>query len=150
MADPLSISASIVAVLQLTSVVAKYLKDVKGGAGYRLRLRDEIRGAVALLEMLKDRIEDEDDDDEGDRDGGGGDMSAWRESVQQLAVPDGPLDQFKKSLERLVKKLVPAGTFQIMKKSLTWPFDKKDVDEILQSIERQKSLFSLALENDHL
>lgn len=146
MADPLSISASIIAVLQLTSVVAKYLKDVKGGAGDRLRLREEIRSAVALLEMLKDRIEDDDDEDEGD----GGDMSAWRDSVQQLAVSDGPLDQFKKSLERLVKKLVPTGTFQNLKKSLAWPFDKKDVDENLRSIERQKSLFSLALENDHL
>jgi hypothetical protein len=36
MADPLSITASIIAVLQLTSVVAQYLKDIKGGFGDRL------------------------------------------------------------------------------------------------------------------
>jgi hypothetical protein len=141
MADPLGITASIIAVLQLTSVVAQYLKDVKGGSGDRLRLREEIRSTVALLEILKDRVEDEDEDT---------DMDAWRTSVQQLAISDGPLDQFKRSLERLIKKLVPGGKLEQFKKGLTWPFDKNDVEEILRGIERQKSLFSLALENDHL
>jgi hypothetical protein len=58
---------------------------------------------MALLEMLKPRIEDEDEDLN---------VPAWRVSVQQLAVRDDPLDQFKTSLERLVKKLVPTGTFR--------------------------------------
>jgi len=58
MADPLSVTASIITVLDLAAKVTSYLKDVKGGAEERLRLRDELRNTVTLLHMLKDRTED--------------------------------------------------------------------------------------------
>jgi hypothetical protein len=33
---------------------------------------------------------------------------------------------------------------------LTWPFQKEEVGDILGLIERQKMMFSLALQNEHL
>ena len=49
MADPLSISASIIAVLQLTSIVAQYLQDVQGASNERQRLLDEVSSVSGML-----------------------------------------------------------------------------------------------------
>lgn len=95
MADPLSIAASIIAILQLTTTVTGYLKDAQGGSDERLRLRDEIRNTVCVLEMLKDRAEETELQDR------------WAQSMRSLDSPNGPLAQFSKTLELLVAKLAP-------------------------------------------
>ena len=138
MADPLSITASIVAVLQITATVTKYLKDVRGGSEDRIRLRDEMRSTVCLLEMLKDRVDDPDTRD------------IYFNEVGLLNAPNGPLIQLRKTLELLVEKLVPGSRIQQIAKALKWPFDKTEINEILGTIERLKSLFSLAMQNDHM
>lgn len=138
MSDPLSISASIVAVLQMTATVTQYLKDVMGGSEDRTRLRDEMRSMICLLEMLNDRIEDIDTRD------------IWMETTRWLDVPNGPLTQFKESLDLMAKKLAPSGRIRQMAQPLKWPFDKNDVNEAMDRIERTKSLFNLALQNDHM
>jgi hypothetical protein len=138
MADPLSITASIVAVLQITATVTKYLKDVRGGSEDRIRLRDEMRSTVCLLEMLKDRVDDPDTRD------------ICFNEVGLLNAPNGPLIQLRKTLELLVEKLVPGSRIQQIAKVLKWPFDKTEINEILGTIERLKSLFSLAMQNDHM
>ena len=138
MSDPLSATASIIAVLQMTATVTQYLKDVKDGADDRMRLRDELRGTVCLLEMLKDRLEDADS------------SKKWWNAIQWLNIPDGPLQLFKKTLELLIAKLMPARGMQKVVHIIKWPFDKTDVDTLLRAIERQKSLFSLAIHNDHM
>lgn len=138
MSDPLSITASIVAVLQMTATVTQYLKDIKGGSEDRTRLRDEIRSTICLLEMLKDRLEDVDIRD------------TWLDTLRWLDVPKGPLVQFREALELLVKKLAPPGRMRQTAQTLKWPFDKAGVNEVLGRIERLKSLFSLAIQNDYM
>ncbi|KAK4986180.1 hypothetical protein LTR50_005472 [Elasticomyces elasticus] len=138
MGDPLSATASIVSILQLATAVTGYLKDVKGGSGDRQRLRDEIRSTVCLLEMLKDRIED--------AEAGETRFTA----IESLNTPCGPLDQFKQTLDTLVSKLAPASRIKQKTQMLQWPFDKKDISSLMATIERQKSLFNLALQNDHI
>jgi hypothetical protein len=138
MADPLSISAGIIAVLQLTSTVVQYITDVKDASEERLRIRDEISGTSYLLYMLKDRV-----------------LQAslgepWLLTVQSLDVPKGPLEQFKKALEQLATRLTPSKRLKKVGKALTWPFQREEIKEILSMIERQKSLFDLALQNDHM
>lgn len=61
MSDPLSVTASVIAVLQLAATATQYLKDVKHGSADRTKLRDELRSATCLLEMLRDRLDDSDD-----------------------------------------------------------------------------------------
>jgi hypothetical protein len=56
MADPLSISASITALLQLTSRVVQYINSVKDASKECFRIRDEISSASFLLYMLKDYV----------------------------------------------------------------------------------------------
>jgi hypothetical protein len=138
MADPVSISASIIAILQLSAQVTQYLKDVQGGSEDRRKLRDEIRSSVCLLEMLRDRLEDAEDG------------QTWCHSINSLNTPHGPLDQFKQALESLVMRLAPNTRFKQVTQSLAWPFNKAEVAAALGAIERQKSLFNLALQNDHM
>ena len=136
MVDPLSISASIIAVLQLSSTVVGYLKDVNTAAEERRQLLLEISSVAGYLYMLKDSTE-----------------SANHHSspaLRSLAVHNGPLEQFKETLEGLVKKLLPTEGVRRIGSVLTWPFQKKEIQDFLSRIERQKSSFMLALQNDNV
>jgi hypothetical protein len=138
MADPLSISAGIIAVLQLTSTVVQYLNGVKDASEERLRIRDEITSASFLLYMLRDRAEQASLGE------------AWLSTVISLSVPKGPLEQFKRALERLATRLAPTKKLEKIERALRWPFQREEIKDILSTIERQKSLFDLALQNDHV
>jgi hypothetical protein len=132
MADPLSALASIVAVLQFSARVIKYLGDVEDARDDIKQLRAEVVSAVGLLSALKDLL-------------AAGEV--WLVNVEKLGVPNGPLEQFRSSLERLAKMLAPATRLSNV---MAWPFQSSEVRDILCKIERLKMLFSLALQNDHL
>lgn len=138
MADPLSISASIIAILELTGTVVQYVNDVKDASAERLRIRDQISSTSFLLYMLKDLIQQAHSSE------------PWLSRVQSLGVPKGPLEQFKSALEQLALRLAPPKGLKGIGKALTWPFQREEIKEILITIERQKSLFDLALQNDHM
>ncbi|KAI0425854.1 hypothetical protein F5Y09DRAFT_320665 [Xylaria sp. FL1042] len=137
MGDPLGTAASIIAVLQLAGVATTYLKDLKNGAADRMRLRDELRGTVCILEMLKDRVEDTEN------------VGMLKPtSIQALEAQDGPLVLFKRILEDIVDKISPHGILRRLGQPLMWPFDKKDISEYLVSLERLKTHFGLLMQND--
>lgn len=137
--DPLSISASIAALLQLTSTVIQYLNGVKGAPEDRRMLLSELASVTGFLFILQDQA---DQAKQGDQ---------WSSTLQSLNVPEGPLDQFRRALERLSSKLAsPATGLKKLGKAVTWPFQKEEIKEILGSIERQKPLLSLARQNDHM
>lgn len=138
MGDPLSIASGIIAILQLAAKATGYIKDARGGSSDRTRLRDELRSTVCLLEMLKDRL---DDDEDAERD-------AASVPLGPLSHPEGPLFQFRRLLEDIIAKLVPQGTLRRLAQPLTWPFDKKDIAEMLSTLERLKSHFLLVMQND--
>jgi hypothetical protein len=46
--------------------------------------------------------------------------------------------------------LIPQKGLKKLSKALCWPFEKGEIKDILGTIERQKSLFSLALQNDNM
>lgn len=135
--DPLSISSGIVALLQLTSTVIQYLSDVRGASEGRREVLDEVRcvsGLLLALKELSDRAKWTD---------------SWYTTIEALKVPKGPLEQFRGSIEHLKSKIGSTTSTKIPK-ALVWPFQKAEIKEILQKIERQKALFVLALTNDHV
>lgn len=87
--DPLSVTASILTVLQLSAKVLVYLSDVKNASKDRTRCDIEISNLHSLLSKLRDRIRT------------GGSNQPWYTAVGELAVPNGPLDQFKQALQAL-------------------------------------------------
>lgn len=141
MSDPLGTTASVIAVLQLAAQATQYVKDVKHGSADRMQLRNELRSTTCLLEMLKDRIEDSEDTSDPDQ-------ALKPASIQSMAGPDGPLNAFKRLLESIVAKLAPQDTLRRMAQPFKWPFERKDIVELLAALERLKSHFNLVLQDN--
>lgn len=142
MADPLSATASIIAVLQLSSTVLRYLVDVKDASADRNSLIHEISSTRGILTTLNETVDDARVSDE-----------SWSATIRSLEDPNGPLNVLTTTLQSLATTLkgsAPATGIKKAVDSLRWPFKQSEVDKILRVIERQKSTLSLALENDHI
>ncbi|KAI9873035.1 MAG: hypothetical protein M1830_000904 [Pleopsidium flavum] len=138
MADPLSITAGIIAVLQLTTTAVQYLNDVKDAPTDRQQILIEISTVSGFLHTLKDLAERMQPGD------------THLTALRSLNAPNGPLEQFKSALERLVSKLKPGHGLRKVATALTWTLNKGEVNSILLKIERLKGIFVLALQNDHI
>ncbi|KAF1950294.1 ankyrin, partial [Byssothecium circinans] len=134
MGDPLSVTASIITVVGLTTKVVDYLKDVKDSTKERIRCGDEAADLYALLSKLNSRLQ------------GASKTDPWFISVRALTVDNGPIDRFKTDLEFLWRKLTDGGK---VKKALLWKFDKGEVEKILARMKRLKALIGVALQMDH-
>jgi hypothetical protein len=136
--DPLSATASIIAILQLTGKVLGYLSDVKDAPKECQKCAIEASNLQHLLINLRYRLEQ----------GQTGD--SWFTEVRTLSVENGPLDQYRQALEQLQSKIEVSNSVQKIKRQLAWNFNKAEIAEILARMERLKSLVSIALEMDHL
>ena len=136
--DPLSVSASIVALLQLTSTILGYLSDVKEGPKELQRIWLEISSVLTILIMLQDQADQSEEND------------SFSSTLRSLNMPDGPFTQFHATMERLSSKLAPVEGWRKIRKAFKWQIEKEEIYEILNTIERHKSLFSLARQNDHI
>lgn len=138
--DPLSVTASIIAVLQLTSTVINYLINAKDASKDQARCATEASNIYHLLTNLKYRLEEAKSEN-----------ASWHTAVRSLAVANGPLDQYKSALDQLQSKVATASTSRLHKagRALVWKSTKDEVANILSRIERLKSLIQIALEMDH-
>ena len=136
--DPLSITASIIAVLQLTSKVIQYLDDAKDAPKERARLVTEASNLYGLLMNLKYRLDE------------GCSNEPWYNAVKSLAVLGGPLDQYRAVLDELRRKVVVSSGVGKITHALVWKFNKVEVDRMLSRMERLKVLVQISLEMDHL
>ena len=139
--DPLSVTASIIAILQVTGTLVNYANDVKDAPKDRARFAMEASSLSSLLLNLRYQIEDEQCEKSNE---------AWTREVTLLGVPDGPLDQYRHALEKLKLKIVSGKGLVKIGDALWWSFTKEEVAGILLRIERLKSLIQIALQMDHL
>jgi hypothetical protein len=77
--DPLSATASIIAVLQLSAKVLAYLNDVKDASKDHAQCAIEASNLHSLLLNLRFRLEE-------------GGSEPWYNAVRALSVENGPLD----------------------------------------------------------
>jgi len=139
MAEGLGIARSIIALLQATQTVITYVREVNGANEERSDILKEANSLYHFLLMLEDKAPDH--VQPGD---------TWFTMFELLEAPEGPLEQFRLLLERLTSKLKSAKAFKKFGNTLFWPFRGQEVKDILENIERQKTLIILALENDHM
>ena len=161
--DPLSITVSVVALLQLTTKVISYVKEAKDGPKDRTRILHEAFSLMGLLNMLKDLVDDRTNPCGGTvltprpnspistpprenkiqkRDP----QDPWLQATSALTAPNGPLHQYKLALEGLVDKVMPSGHgHSKVIQALTWKFSKEDIINLLSQIERVKSFILIAL-----
>lgn len=135
--DRLSITASIIAVLQATKEFISYLKETKDSPKELTKVHEEARSLVILLYELKDCVAGQDT------------HSPWLQTTSELASRNGPLDQYKEALGILVPKTTGRGLRKVGQ-VLSWKFSKEEVVALLSQIERIKSLVQVALELDHM
>ncbi|KAI0428933.1 ankyrin repeat-containing domain protein [Xylaria sp. FL1042] len=133
--EPLSATSSIIAIIQLCSDVVKYIIAANGATKARRRLREEILNCEVLLLQLQDHAEDA---------FGGRVLS---EKIKTLDGPGTPLYRLGLALGELKTQLEPNKGWNKTLSTLKWPFDEKGLENILSSIEREKSLLQLALTN---
>jgi hypothetical protein len=134
MADPLSISASILGILQLSAVVVQHINSMKDASEERKKLLNEIGTTSDFLAIINNPVR----------------LTQQGDSWESLSKPGGPLEQLEAVLKKLDAKLAPATGLSKIKKAVTWPFKKGEIEGLLGSIERQKTLLGLALQNDHM
>jgi hypothetical protein len=136
--DPLSVTASVIAILQLTNEVVKYLNDVKDAPKECQQCATEASNLQNLLIQLLAHATQRHSGD------------PWFTAVQDLNAANGPLDQYREALERFRAKTIVENGAQKLKQRLAWKFSKAEVASIVSRIERLKSLVVIALELDSL
>lgn len=131
--DPLSISASVAGLLALTQQLIQGIRDIKGADKERSSIRDEVFYLSGLLFNLDGYVK----------------SNELQKGVMSfLGGERGPLAQLKKDLEYLHSKICPVAGLKKLGKSVSWPFQKNDIEALLRRTERQKSLILLAMGND--
>jgi len=135
--DPLSIAFGVIALLELTKKVIVYAKQTEDAPTDRTRVLQEASSLTGLLITLKDLIEDCDSED------------PWLHATSDLTGTDGPLHQYRLTLETIVAKITPNRGRHKIGQALAWMFSKEDVARLLSQIERVKSFIQIALQIDH-
>jgi hypothetical protein len=140
MSDPLSTAASIVALSQLAAKVFSYLRDIKNGPAECKSIMVEVTLVRGLLVSLEDTVN-------------ASGSESWASAMEALNHDKGPLAQVRHVLETLhneVEGAVSKGRGTRVANALQWPFRKAEAASLLNSLERQKTLLALVLQNDHI
>lgn len=129
MADPLGMTASIIALIQLTGALSAfghgYIGGLRRASADRRRLVAEFASLGLILTHLRDS----------------------GSALQGLA---GPLADCTRELEALAAKMrPPAKDLRGFWKTLKWPLEQADTLQAVERIERYKTLFHFAVTADH-
>ncbi len=138
---PLDTAASIKAVVQIIGCVLSYLRDIKGYWGDCKNLISELTSTRGILDTLLDTFESMKGPGE------------WVRTIQALGEQLGPLVSLRKTVANLLGPLLrgaSAPSYVKFTKSLPWPFAFEEMKNVLTSIQNEKSLLLLAVQNDVL
>ena len=148
--DPLSITASVIAVLQATeaviSICCNYRSAAKGASWDVSRVLDQVRSlrsVLRTLEELADRVET-------------GSSDVRLPALKLLCNPKvGELAECLAEMKSLEGRLAlptwagPAGSKRSsLVQALSWPLNKGETEKTLQTIERYKATLNLAITAD--
>lgn len=136
--NSLSTTASIIIVTRMAGRVIKYLRGVKGAPKERQVILDELLQITRMLYVLKYQADQDEDDD------------FWNATLRVLNMSNGPILRFRAALDTLWSRLAPVESWKRLGKPSIWPFQEKEIEHFLSGIERPKSIFNLAINNDHM
>jgi tRNA uridine 5-carbamoylmethylation protein Kti12 len=134
--DPLSVTGSVIAVVQLSAEVVQYINLAAGATKERKRLRNEIQACDDILQQLKDEANEPEAG------------KAWSDTIRALEAPGAPLGRLWVALDVVRAKLLDQSGVKKAIAILKWPFEEKELEKIIGVIEREKSLLLLALTNE--
>jgi hypothetical protein len=155
--DPLSITGTLIAVLQISGTVIsalyEYRSGVKSASTDAARIITELNGLRGVLESLLQAVEKE---DAASGSGSANSVVAAGSRLanfQALTHSNGELKRCQADLEAVSVKLGgddvgSRSGWKKVRQALVWPFKEKDVEKLLQSVERAKSTMQFALTAD--
>ena len=134
--DPLSITASIIALLEATSTVISLCSKYPKAASTASRIVEETKSLCNVLELLKKLAKKAD--------------KSQFVALRLLHEPDGGLLALcLVQLKTLERKLAPSSSKKSrLRQVVLWPLTEKDTNETLQTIERIKATLTLAITSD--
>lgn len=135
--DPLSVTASIIAILKVTLTVCEALSDAKDAPTDRSQFTTDISNLRNLLVGLLSRLDESSAD-------------PWHANVRAMGGKDNLLYQYRVALEQLNDKISAGHGLKKMATILLWKYIKDDAQHILLRLGRLQSLVQIALEMDHL
>ncbi|KAL4872388.1 hypothetical protein BDV12DRAFT_210868 [Aspergillus spectabilis] len=104
--EPLSTTASIIFIIQISSVVVRYISTAAGATKERMRLRNEILGCETIHQQFKDEAKTP------------GDNGRWSETIKAIEASDGPLARLGAALNAIKIRLKPwNGLQKVLEKS---------------------------------
>ncbi|KAJ7582122.1 ankyrin repeat-containing domain protein [Mycena floridula] len=137
----MDVAASIIALAQGAQALFNYVANVREGLHAPAELLESLVPLSSLLNTLVLKVRPPC-------------QNAELESTAiLLCSPEGPFTQLHTLIEQLLTKVERSsasstGPIRKFVQALKWPFDKGEVAELMQKIERVKSLITLALQND--
>ena len=137
-ASAVGLVASIITLISTTTSVVEYLNATKDAPKESKGFLHEVLSLVIILDTLRSKVRDADP------------AAPWVRQVCLLAAEEGPLDQFRKAIDQLERKLKTGAKVQMFGRALVWPLAKKDISELLVKVERLKSTIEIALHHDSL
>jgi ankyrin repeat domain-containing protein 50 len=147
--DGLSAAASVIAVLQISeSVISacyQYYKTAKGARKDILEVITMVKDLKGTLDTIQFLLDDEGDDAEDPR------LPLLKSLDPSFKACESALKDVAEQLGiEISTELDPENLKVSFKKKATWPWKEKDVGRILQSLEKFKTIFILALSGETL
>lgn len=140
--DPLSFTASIIAVIDMSSKLISSCYQYQSRARHAAQDAKKIRAeAIELLGVLQRLLVIAQDEEEH--------QTARLPTLQALAQPNGLLTECQTELASLMMKMKPKTGWAQIRSSLVWPLKEADVNKAIDRIHRIKSDLNLALTADN-
>ncbi|KAK8121286.1 hypothetical protein PG999_005406 [Apiospora kogelbergensis] len=129
-------TASLIAIVELSFKVLKYMDDVRDGGKDRSELHQEVLTVYDMFWKIKSDFESSSSDNE----------TPWSEAISTLFKPNGTIEQLKHALEQIASKIMipPHSSTEVMKK-LRWPFEKSEVQKMLGRLRSYRDTITAAL-----
>ena len=126
MGDPLSLTASIIAVHGLSTKVITYLREVNHASRSRKDFLDKVNVTKGTLSLIKDYLEDASENDV---------------ITEHITLLQTGVDKYLILLKKLEEDLSAASRLRKIGNAFKWPFEKAEALETLNNLENFRTLF---------
>jgi hypothetical protein len=150
--DPLSVTASVIAILQLSNTVYKaareYYTGVKDAPKEIKRLFEELEAFNDILIHLIDIAAKADKNDKGSAMHENSQKRTSLPSVTKLLEPDAALHLCFAEMQQFMECVTVQKSS--MKKALKWPFQKEEVYHMIRRLNKLQTLLEIAIATDNV
>lgn len=142
MAEALGSAASVLTVIKTIAYITKYIRSCKHAPQESQLLVRELSYVRGLLTTLQETIDEQESSND-----------AWSSASILLNDGNGLLPQFQQLLDVLDLRIGGASRakgFAKVKEALKWPFREPETLKLINTVERYRGLFELALDSNHI